>query len=157
MINFLEQLISEWYEFRGYFVRRNVRVGPRMRGGHESELDVVAFHPAKKHLVHVEPSSDAESWANRERRYEKKFAAGRTYIPGLFSGLDLPPDVDQIAVFIFGSRARTKIAGGKVLMIADLMQEIRDELGKRSVLRAAVPEQYQLLRTLQFAAYYWKD
>jgi hypothetical protein len=157
MINFLEQLISEWYEFRGYFVRRNVRVGPRIRGGHESELDVVAFHPEKKHLVHIEPSSDAESWANRERRYQKKFAAGRTYIPGLFAGLDLPTEVDQIAVFIFSSRARAEIAGGKVLLIADLMNEIRDELSKRSVLRAAVPEQYQLLRALQFAAYYWND
>jgi hypothetical protein len=157
MINFLEQLISEWYEFRGYFVRRNVRVGPRTTGGHESELDVVAFHPGKKHLVHVEPSSDAESWATRERRYRKKFDAGRKYIPGLFAGLDLPPNVDQIAVFIFGSRTRAEIAGGKVLMIADLMSEIRDEVSKRSVLRAAVPEQYQMLRALQFAAHYWKD
>jgi hypothetical protein len=75
----------------------------------------------------------------------------------LFASLDLPPDVDQIAVFIFGSRTRTKIAGGKVLLIADLMNEIRDELSKRPVLRAAVPEQYQLLSALQFAAHYWKD
>ena len=29
MVNFLEQMVAEWYEFRGYFVRRNVRVGPR--------------------------------------------------------------------------------------------------------------------------------
>jgi hypothetical protein len=117
----------------------------------------VAFHPEKKHLVHIEPSSDAESWANREQRYQKKFAAGRTYIPGLFAGLDLPTEVDQIAVFIFSSRARAEIAGGKVLLVADLMNEIRDELSKRSVLRAAVPEQYQLLRALQFAAHYWND
>lgn len=61
MVNFLEQLVAEWYEFRGYFVRRNVRVGPLVKGGHESELDVVAFHPEKKRLVHVEPSMDAHS------------------------------------------------------------------------------------------------
>ena len=51
MINFLEQLVAEWYEFQGYFVRRNVRVGERPGGGHDSELDVVAFHPTKKHLA----------------------------------------------------------------------------------------------------------
>src|SRR5690349_2182454 len=45
MFNFLEQLVAEWYEFQGYFVRRNVRVGPRAGGGHAGELDVVAFHP----------------------------------------------------------------------------------------------------------------
>jgi hypothetical protein len=57
MINFLEQLAAEWYEFRGYFVRRNIRVGLRPRGGYESELDVVAFDPDKGHLVHIEASS----------------------------------------------------------------------------------------------------
>ena len=25
--NFLEQLVAEWYEYQGYFVRRNVMVG----------------------------------------------------------------------------------------------------------------------------------
>ena len=42
-INFLEQLIAEWYEYRGYFVRRNVLVGRRLKGGYECELDIVAF------------------------------------------------------------------------------------------------------------------
>lgn len=49
-MNYLEQLISEWYEYQGYFVRRNVLVGKRSDGGWECELDVVAFHPTKKHL-----------------------------------------------------------------------------------------------------------
>jgi hypothetical protein len=34
----LEQLVAEWYEFQGYFVRRNVRVGRRLKGGHDGEL-----------------------------------------------------------------------------------------------------------------------
>lgn len=37
MPNFLEQLVAEWYEFRGYFVWRNINVGPRPKGGFESE------------------------------------------------------------------------------------------------------------------------
>jgi hypothetical protein len=156
MVNFLEQLVAEWYEFRGYFVRRNVRVGPRAAGGHVAELDVVAYHPANKHLVHIEPSSDADSWDERERRYAKKFKAGREYIPALFDGLDVPVEIEQIALFIFGStRTRTQIGGGRILLIDDLLKEIRDDLSSRSVARAAVPEQYVILRSLQFAAHYW--
>jgi hypothetical protein len=70
--NFLEQLIAEWYELQGYFIRKNVLVGKRDRGGYECELDVVAFHPSKRHLVHIEASMDASSWAERERRFDKK-------------------------------------------------------------------------------------
>lgn len=157
MVNFLEQLVAEWYEFRGYFVRRNVRVGPRAKGGHESELDVVAFHPGRIHLVHVEPSMDADGWEKREKRYANKFAAGRKYIPGLFSGLDLPPGIDQIALLVFAATAhRTTIGGGRILLIADFMNELREEVRKRPLEKAAVPEQYQLLRALQFAEIYWK-
>ena len=32
-MNHLEQLTAEWYEFRGYFVRRNVQVGRRLKEG----------------------------------------------------------------------------------------------------------------------------
>lgn len=48
--NHLEQLIAEWYEFRGYFVRRNVHVGKRLEGGYECELGIVAFHPGERKL-----------------------------------------------------------------------------------------------------------
>lgn len=85
--NHLEQLIAEWYEYQGYFVRRNILVGKRAKGGYECELDIVAFHPLTKHLVHIEPSLDANSWAVREARFKRKFDAGRKYIPGLFDGL----------------------------------------------------------------------
>ena len=84
MVNFLEQLAAEWYEFNGYFVRRNVLVGRRERGGYECELDVVAFNPKERRLIQVEPSMDAHSWKKRESRFQKKFAAGRKHIPTLF-------------------------------------------------------------------------
>ena len=40
-------------------------------------LDVVAFHPDTKHVVHVEPSTNADSWRMRAKRYAAKFNAGR--------------------------------------------------------------------------------
>jgi hypothetical protein len=160
MPNFLEQLVAEWYEFRGYFVRRNVMVGPRLNGGYESELDIVAFNPETGHLVHIEPSMDAHSWDRREQRYAAKFAAGRKYIPSLFAGLKLP-EPEQIALLVFaGGQQHPKIGGGEVMLIQDLMHQIRCNpdwgLATRSVSNRAVPEQYVILRSLQFAANYWK-
>jgi hypothetical protein len=46
--NYLEQLLAEWYEFQGYFIRQNVWVGKRPQGGYECELDIVAFHPGRR-------------------------------------------------------------------------------------------------------------
>jgi hypothetical protein len=89
-MNHLEQLVAEWYEYRGYFVRRNVQVGKRDKGGYDCELDVVAFHPEKQHLVHVEPSMDAHTWVKREERFAKKFSVGCSHIPALFKGIVLP-------------------------------------------------------------------
>lgn len=156
--NHLESLVAEWYEFRGYFVRRNVQVGKRPKGGYECELDIVAFSPETQSLVHVEPSLDADSWSEREARYEKKFKAGRTYIPDLFPGMPIPEHIEQIALFVFGGgKHRTHIAGGRVVFIREFMAEVLAGIRHRKVDSSAIPEQLSLLRTLQFAAQYWQD
>lgn len=155
--NFLEQLVTEWYEYRGYFVRRNVPTGKRARGGYECELDIVAFDPVGRHLVHIEPSMDAESWEKRERQFKKKFDAGLKYIPGLFPGLDLPEKIEQIAIFAFASRTNhPTLVGRKVLLVSDLMREIMEYLGDRKLASSAVPEHHPILRTLQFVVEYRK-
>jgi hypothetical protein len=153
--NFLEQLVAEWYEYRGYFVRRNVAVGKRRMGGYECELDVVAFNPAVPHLAHVEPSMDAESWQTRERRFRRKFEAGRKHIPALFPGFELPAEIEQIAVLAFASKVNhPTLGGGKVLLVSDLMREILEDLGDKKIAENAVPEHHALLRTLQFVVEY---
>jgi len=151
-MNFLEELVSEWYEFQGYFVRRNIQVGKRKKGGYDCELDVVAFHPVNKHLVHVEPSMDALAWKRRDERFKKKFRAGRKHIPSLFSGLDLPGEIDQIALLYFASKKnRTEVGGGRLLLVEDYLREIASVLKDRTVSSRAVPEDKPILRTLQFA------
>ncbi len=150
-MNHLEQLVSEWYEYQGYFVRKNVLVGKLSKGGWEGELDVVAFHPNKMHLVHIEPSMDANSWANREQRYKKKFDAGKKYIPEIFSGIEIPAEIEQIALFGLGSRANNPtLGGGRVMLASDLLLEIVSCLKERRVEKMAVSEQFPLLRTIQF-------
>ena len=155
--NFLEQLAAEWYEFKGYYVRRNVWVGRRSRGGFESELDIVAFNPVSRHLVHVEPSMDAESWEKREQRFRKKFDAGRKYIPGLFPGLKLPDEIEQIVILVFASKVNhPTLGGGKVTLASDLMREILEDLSDKKIASNAVPEHHALLRMLQFVVEYRK-
>jgi hypothetical protein len=157
MPNFLEQLVAEWYEFRHYFVRRNIRVGRRAQGGYESELDVVAYNPEKQHLVHIEPSMDAGSWAKREQRFTAKFAAGRKYIPSLFGGVPVLPEIEQIALLGFAGRGQvTMLGGARILLIEDFMNEIHADIAPRQIKNSAIPEQYVILRSLQYATNYWK-
>ena len=153
--NHLEELIAEWYEYKGFFVRRNIKVGKRQQGGYECELDIVAFHPELKKIVHIESSLDADSWARREERFQKKFEAGRRYIPQILKGLDLPNEIEQIAVLSFASKAHRKtLAGGKIMSVSDLLIEIVKGLAELKVSEQAVPEQFPLLRTIQFVTEY---
>lgn len=98
MPNHLEQLTAEWLEHCGYFVRQSVLVGKREKGGFEGELDIVALNPVSRHLLHVECSLDADPWERREARFTGNFERGRRYVPFLFAGLDLPPDLDQVTL-----------------------------------------------------------
>jgi len=155
--NYLEQLIAEWYEYKGYFIRRNIYVGKRPKGGYECELDIIAFHPGKNHLVHIEPSMDADSWQKREKRFRKKFEAGRKYIPNLFEGFNLPDKIEQIAFLGFASKTHhKKLAGANILLVPELLEEIFSEMKSKHIASSAISEQQPILRTFQFVAEYWK-
>jgi len=156
--NHLEQLVCEWYEFQGYFVRRNVLVGKRASGGHETELDVVAFHPTTRHLVHLEPSLDTHSWELREKRYKKKFEAGQKHIPLLFANMGIPEEIEQVAVFLYGSgSSHPTVGGGKVVMVSHLLCEISVAMEERNISKNIVPEQFPLLRTIMFVSQFRDD
>ncbi|MEA5238864.1 hypothetical protein VB602_21630 [Vibrio parahaemolyticus] len=95
----LENLIIEYYDWKGYLIKRNIKVGRLSHGGWEMELDVIAFNPHTNHLVHLEPSIDAHSWAKREERFKKKFASAKKYIfSEVFTWLDENTEIEQIAV-----------------------------------------------------------
>lgn len=154
--NHLEDLVAEWYQFQGYFVRRNVQVGKRPAGGYECELDIVAFHPETRRLVHVEPSLDTQSWEKRRIRYAKKFKAGRSHIPALFPGIRLPRSLEQVALFAYGGRADAHdLDGARVVFIREFMLQVLAAVRQLKLAKAAVPEEYPLLRSLQFAAQFW--
>ena len=149
-MNFLEQLVAEWYEYRGYFVRRNVKVGRRSQGGYDCELDIVAFDPKERRIVHIEPSMDADTWPERERRYRKKFDAGRKHIPALFADFGELAGIRQIALFGFGGEGSGALAGGEVQVVSEFMAEIAATIGQKKIAKSAVPEIFPLLRAVQF-------
>lgn len=154
MANHLEQLTAEWLEHKGYFVRQSVLVGRRDKGGFEGELDIVALNPSTRHLLHVECSLDADPWPKREFRFTSKFERGRKYVPSLFAGLDLPTNVDQVALLQFGGGERTELGGARLIWVADFVADMLTSLKSQRPDKAAIPSTLPLLRTLQLAAHF---
>jgi len=149
----LEDLIAEYYDWKGYLVKRNIKVGKLSHGGWEMELDVIAFDPHTKHLIHIEPSIDAQSWSTREERFTKKFTSARKYIfSDVFTWLDPGMHIEQVAVLVSHPKGRDELAGGKIISIDELVAEIRNKIIERGIVaKNAIPEQYPLLRTLQLS------
>ena len=151
-MNHLEALTAEWLEYNGYFVRRAVKVGKRAKGGWDGELDVIGFHPARGHFLHVECSIDAVNWEEREKIFKRKFAMGNKHARDLFSGMKLPTALDQVVVHGYAAAAaqHRRLGGGRLVTSQELTAEIITCI-PATAWKNAVPENYPLLRTLQFA------
>lgn len=135
----LEDLLCEYLMWMRHLVLRNEKVGKLDHGGHGGELDIVAYLPGAKAILHLEPSLDADTWKRREERYTKKFAAGREHIPTLFQWLDPLPPIRQIAIFVSAAPDRTTLACGEVVTVDEVAAEIRHavcEQGKTSEVRS---------------------
>ena len=147
----LEDLIAEYYNWQGYLVKRNVHVGRRAEGGWEMELDIIAYYPNSKYLIHIEPSLDADSWAKREARFTKKFTLAKKYIfREVFTWLPNNTKIEQMAVLITHPKDRNEVGGGKIKSVDELMREIREKVSESGMAsKNAIPQQYPLLRTIQ--------
>ncbi len=149
----LEDLVAEYYDWKGYLVKRNIKVGRLKHGGWEMELDIVAYDPHSEHLIHLEPSIDAHSWSLREERFAKKFAAGKRYIfTDIMRWLNPKTPLEQVAVLITHPKNRHKLAGGKIESIDEFLARVRADVVECGIAyNNAIPEQYPHLRTLQFS------
>lgn len=150
-MNHLEKLTRQYYEWKGYLVKGNVKVGRLSHGGWAGELDIVAYHPQTNHLVHIEPSIDAHSWKKRKDRFEKKFKAGKKYIyKDVFPWLSKDTPLEQIAMLV--TSTRKELAGGQVISLDEFMSKIKTEIKEKGIMaKNAIPEEYDLLRTIQMA------
>ncbi len=113
----------------------------------------MGYHPEQNRIVHYEPSIDALTWANREPRYEKKFALGRRYMfTEVFKWLPDKTQIEQIAIFYNHPKGRDKIAGATIMSIDELMAEIKLKVTACGpMIKNAISEQYPLLRTIQMS------
>lgn len=148
----LEELLTEYYEWLGCVVKCGALVGKRAKGGWEMELDIVAFDPKTKTILHIEPSLDALPWAKREERYAKKFAAGRKYIlQEMFTWLPPETSIVQTAVLPTAPANRRMLAGAQLRSVDEVVGEIKQAVSCRGIAsRSAISEHYPLLRTIQF-------
>jgi hypothetical protein len=151
-MNHLEQLVAEWLQYNGYFVRASVPVGARAKGGFEGELDVVAINLSANHLLHIECSLDALAGTKREGHFAAKFERGRRYIKDAFRGIAIPDNLEQVLVLQFASGKTRSIGGVRLVIVRELIHEIYDGLKGTSPQSKAVPSNLPLLRTLQLAA-----
>ena len=151
-MNHLETLTAEWLAYNGYFTRSSIKVGKRAKGGWEGELDVVGFHPARQHFIHVECSMDSLTWPKREKIFQRKFEFGREHAAELFSGMKLPTALDQVVVLGDAGAANKHrcLGGGRLIKSQELAAEIMNGIPAKSR-KSAVPEKFPLMRTLQLS------
>lgn len=132
-------------------MRVSVQVGKRAKGGFEGELDVIGVDLARAHALHIECSLDALSDAKRQERFAGKFERGRRYYRHAFPGLELPNEIEQIALLQFASGNVRSMGGARLVTVREFVNEILEGLKGTSPASSAVPSNLPLLRTLQLA------
>lgn len=159
-MNYLEQLAYEWYEYLGYVVIRNRRVGLRDNGGWDGELDVIAYSSSQNKLIHIECSNDALSWNDRKIRYNKKFILGEKHIPTILP--NFKGDIEQIILLGRMEKTSKRILNkAKVITLKDFLEDIIS--GIQSMFlndpshKMIIPEQYPLLRTVYYMHKYFNE
>ncbi len=158
-MNFLEQLTAEWYEYRGYFCRTNIRFGETGHGGHIGEMDVIAYHPKTKEFIHIECSTDAWSWEEKRKVFTKKFQNAEKYYEEVFSFNK--KRIKKIAITGFSvprqNPEKTMDLGNgiKIILIPEFVSSIAEELSKINPWNCAIDESsYPLLRSIQYGTFY---
>ncbi|MEW6617628.1 MAG: hypothetical protein AB1333_04410 [Patescibacteria group bacterium] len=170
-MNFLEQLAAEWYEYSGYFVRTNIKFGPRARGGYFGEIDVVGYKSETREFIHVETSTDSDSWKKREVKFKRKFSTARRHYMEVFRFKDVDIRPIQIAIVGFNLKPSDKTKSWKsspptgslygkikieVIHIPKFLHDIYEKLKDKDPQKDAIPESYPLLRAIQYSAFYNK-
>ncbi|MDO8469032.1 MAG: hypothetical protein Q7S29_04715 [Candidatus Peribacter sp.] len=156
-MNFLEQLTAEWYAYRGWFVRTNIKFGRRKLGGWEGEMDVIAYNPKTETLRHIETSTDAHSWDIRKKCFLRKFTTAKPHYGDVFPVHR--KHTEQVAVVGFHKpKAKTVFSDSiTIILVPDFIREITVVLSNLDPMNNAVPETYPLLRAVQYASFYSKS
>ncbi len=145
--NVLEELVREYYEYKGYFIKSNVRFNKLQTGGYKGEIDILAYNPEVEEMLHIECSMDAKSKEDESKMAEKKFPVDLDY-KKLF-----PFKFKEVRkIYILGqSKEQSEIKmleGIEVKNLGPFIREVYEEIEK-DIFKKIVPEAYPLLRTMQ--------
>ncbi|NPA51438.1 MAG: hypothetical protein GXO22_00895 [Aquificae bacterium] len=157
--NFLEELIYEYFEFKNFFVKRNIKLRKRTRGGYDREIDILALCPRNNHLYHIESSFAADSWEQTILNFKnKKFDITQEEYANLIGLSADKIKIFKVAILLNVPKKNRKQkkedfkikTGAKLLSIGEFMRIVKHSIKFREPLKKAVPEKYPLLRTIQF-------
>ncbi len=156
--NFLEQLISEYFEYNGYFTKSNIKIRKRNRGGYDREIDILAYCPKNDYVYHIETSFALVGWEREIEIFKKKFDIKIVEYADI---LGLNPE--RIKIFKRAiilevpkkDRKNKKIefqskTDAKLLSIGEFMDIVKYKLQKFKPINKAVPQNLPLLRAIQF-------
>ena len=154
-LNFLEQVVAEWFDLKGYFVKTNLRFGKSPGGGVRGEMDVIAFHPQTKEFVHVEASTSAASWKRQCAVIERKFNSAGQHYDDMFQ---FPRESTRlIAISGFGrvapawAKERLGESGVTLESVPEFFRKVTAGIQDRPITKGTISETLPLLRAIQFS------
>ncbi len=146
-MNHLEEIVREYYEYNGYFVKTNIKFKKLVTGGYKGEADVIAYNPKEEKLIHIECSQAAISNQKLESQALKKFPDYLDYKNEL--KLEIK---EKYKIFIVGqsdtSKQELMPKGVQHKSVKQFMKEVYDSIIE-DFMHKAVPEVYPLLRAIQ--------
>ena len=152
MMNFLEQVIAEWFSHKGYFVKTNIKFGKLPSGGFAGEVDVVAFDPQTRELVHIEAST--VGGVGGAKLFKKKFdLAKRYYGEELFQFSYDSMRCMAIGGFAYTATPKVKNMLGEKIEVETVPEFFRKAsacLRECPIPKQAISETLPLLRAMQF-------
>lgn len=153
IMNFLEQLAAEWYQYKGYLIRTNVHFGRRQGGGWVGEMDVIAFKPEADEFIHIEASTDSKSWEKRKKDFNKKFSDAKKYYLEAFSFKSKHIKPKKVVIVGLSKSNEVNPLGEEIkyISIPDFIHMVTNEMRGKSPKNDAMPESYPLMRAIQFA------
>lgn len=146
-MNYLEQLVSEWYQYQGCFVKTNVRITNGKTKSVRHELDVMAYNYKTNECFHVEATTSTHKSGDGRRIDRFKNANYK----GIFGGINLPKKITKRVIFLH-NRSDITIYDKNGICALNMLQflnEINAVLKEKSIGSDIVPESFPLIRTIQ--------
>jgi hypothetical protein len=115
---------------------------------------VAAFHPQRQEFVHVELSTDADSWSKRKVIFERKFRDASKHYDQLFP---FPKRESKRLAIVGFNKAKSSHPFGPeidVILVPEFVRQICGDLRSKDPMKQAIPESLPLLRSMQYAMRY---